>query len=118
MRNWDWIKPVVLDVLSSPFLGPIGSCRTEALVSGGRGGRIFLFFVLAKKIFCMRVMSVLPGEGCKEPGQKGSSWGSGRQWTQIWLCYGLPRCHPIGVTSPNLCLTCTGRHYFTLFSVC
>lgn len=75
MRTWGWIKPVVLDVLSSPFLGPIGSCRTEALVSGGRRGRIFPFFALAKKTFCMRVMSVLPAEGCKEPGQKGSSWG-------------------------------------------
>lgn len=65
MRNWGWIKPVVLDVLSSPFLGPIGSCRTEALVSGGRGGRIFPFFVLAKKTFCMRVMSVLPWKAAR-----------------------------------------------------
>lgn len=56
MRNWSWIKWVVLDVLSIPFFGSIGFCRTEPLGVGGNGkkkSKLFSFSVLAKKSFCV-----------------------------------------------------------------
>lgn len=56
MRNWSWIKWVVLDVLSSPFFGSIGSCRTEAVGAGEWREwekMQFSFSVLAKKSFCV-----------------------------------------------------------------
>jgi len=52
MRKWAWVKLVVLDVLSSPFFGPIGFCRTEALgVQEGREKKndISIFLSLPRK---------------------------------------------------------------------
>lgn len=97
MRNWDWIKLVVLDVLSSPFFGSIGFCRTEALGVGGTKNGISIFCPRQEKLPCVSHLCAACGR-LQEAGTESIllrvQYCSGGQWTQIQLCCRLPRTHP------------------------
>lgn len=102
MRNWGWIKLVVLDVLSSPLFGSISFCRTEVLgVEGGGGGKtVFPVFCPCQEKL-LRVSPLCAAHGRLQGARTesialGVKHCSGGQWTQVQLCCRLPRSHPGG----------------------